>query len=98
SFGAIRLPASGRPTTFWPGAPDLAVEVVSPSDKLFEVEEQVAAWLGAGAAMVWVLNPKSRTIAVHRAGTAPRVLTEHDTLSGEDVVPDFAIRVADAFA
>jgi Uma2 family endonuclease len=92
-----RLPASGRPTTFWLGAPDLAVEVLSPTDTVLEIEKKVAAWLAAGAAMVWVLNPKSRTITVHRAGTRPRVLSEKETLSGEDVLADFAIPVADAF-
>jgi Uma2 family endonuclease len=92
-----RLPASGRPTSFWPGAPDLAVEVLSPSDTVFEVEEKVAAWLAAGSA-VWVVNPKSRTVAIHRAGTVPQVLTDHQMLGGEDVVPGFSIAVADVFA
>jgi Uma2 family endonuclease len=93
-----RLPASGRPTTFWNGPPDLAVEVLSPSDTVFEIEDKVAGWLAAGAAAVWVVNPKSRTIAIHRAGAPSRVLTEQESLSGEDVVPDFAITVGDAFA
>jgi Uma2 family endonuclease len=93
-----RLPASGRPATYWSGAPDLAVEVLSPSDTVFEVDEKVAAWLAAGAAAVWVVSPRSRTIAVHRRATSPRVLAEQDTLDGEDVVPGFTLLVSEAFA
>jgi hypothetical protein len=44
-----------------------------------------------------VLNPKRRTTTIHRAGTPPRVLTEKETLSGDDVLADFAMPVADAF-
>jgi Uma2 family endonuclease len=93
-----RLAASRRPTTFWPGPPDLAVEVLSPSDVPLEVEEKVATWIGAGASAVWVVDPMSRTIAVHRAETPPQVLTEQQTLAGEHVVPGFSIAVADVFA
>lgn len=93
-----RLAAVGRPTTFWAGPPDLAVEVLSPSDTVFEIDEKVAAWLAAGTAAVWVVNPKDRTITVHRAGTPSRVLTEQETLGGDDVVSGFAMPVADAFA
>ena len=71
--------------------------MLSPDDRVFEIEEKTAAWLAAGTALVWVVNPKSRTITVHRAGAPPRVLSETDTLHGEDVVPDFAMPVADAF-
>jgi Uma2 family endonuclease len=93
-----RLLRTGRPTTFWPGPPDLAVEVLSPSDTVFEIDEKVTGWLAAGAAAVWVVNPKSRTIAVHRAGTPPQVLTDQETLRGGDVVPEFSMSVGDAFA
>jgi Uma2 family endonuclease len=93
-----RLPAPGRPRTFWPGPPDLAVEVISPTDRMSEVDEKAAAWLSAGAAMVWVVNPESRTVTVHRTGRPARVLNENDALGGEDVVPDCAIPVADVFA
>jgi len=48
--------------------------------------------------MVWVADPQSRTVTTHRAGRPPRVLSEHDTLSGEDIVPDFAVPVAEVFA
>ena len=93
-----RLPTSGRPRTFWSGSPDLAVEVLSPDDRVDEVEEKIAAWLAAGTALVWAVNPKSRTITTYRAGMPPRILGEQDTLTGEDVVPDFGVPVREVFA
>lgn len=92
-----RLPASGRPAGYWAGAPDLAVEVLSPSDTVFEVEDKVANWLTAGAASVWVVNPKSRTVTVHREGVEPRRLSERDTLDGEEVVQGFTLPVTEVF-
>ena len=82
---------------FWPGAPDLAVEVVSPRDTTGEVDEKVGAWLDAGARMVWVVNPKWRSVTVYRSATDITTLTENDDLDGEDVVPGFRCRVRDIF-
>ena len=61
------LPPSLPEDAFWPGPPDLAVEVVSPRDTYREVDEKVQAWLDAGATMVWVVNPKWRSISVYRS-------------------------------
>lgn len=92
-----RIPAEGIPKGYWPGPPDLAVEVISPNDTYEEVDEKVARWLAAGTAMVWVLNPRRRTITVHRSNGDITVLTESDELTGEDVVPGFCIRGAEIF-
>lgn len=94
---ASRIPASGRPVKFWEGAPDLAAEVVSPSDTLEEVEEKVDDYLTAGTRMVWIVNPRRRTITVHRPGSNPVVLREADTLDGQDVLPGFQCGVREAF-
>ena len=91
------LPAEDPEEAFWPGAPDLAVEVLSPSDRLSEVDEKVRAWLDAGAMMVWVVNPTGKNIAVHRSKTDIKVLTENDQLTGQDVLPGFTCRVGDIF-
>ena len=87
----------GRVQGYWFGAPDLAVEVVSPSDRRRKVEAKVASWLEAGSRMVWVVNSKSRTVTVYRPLTDPIVLSDGDTLDGADVVPGFRIAVADIF-
>jgi Uma2 family endonuclease len=92
-----RIQATGIPRKYWPGAPDLAVEVVSPSDTVFEVDDKVQEWLGAGAGLVWVVNPRRRTVTVHQQTGAPIILTVNDVLDGQQVVPGFSIRVADIF-
>ncbi|MCY4661295.1 MAG: Uma2 family endonuclease [Acidobacteria bacterium] len=89
-----RIPASGEPVAFWDGAPDLAVEVVSPSDTRVQVAEKVAAWLGAGARLVWVVHPGQGSVAVHVPDAAPRRLASNDTLDGAPLLPDFRLPVA----
>jgi len=79
------------------GAPDLAVEVVSPGDTVSEVEEKVAEWLEGGARMVWVVSPKLHTVTVYRSLTNIVTLTGKDKLDGGDVVPGFQMNVAEIF-
>ena len=79
------------------GAPDLAVEIISPSDRLTRVRDKVADWLNHGTLMVIVVNPRDRTVNVHTPAGV-RTLTETDTLDGDDVVPDWRMPVADIFA
>ncbi len=93
-----RFPAKEPDEAFWPGTPDLAVEVVSPGDTVGEVDDKVRMWLDAGAGMVWVVNPKWRNVTVYRSATDIKTLTENDELDGEDVVPGFRCRIADIFA
>ena len=92
------LPDVDPEEAYWPGAPDLAVEVLSPGDTVAEVDDKVKAWLDAGAAMVWVVNPKWENVTVYRSATDIRVLTKNDELDGQDVVPGFRCRVGDVFA
>jgi Uma2 family endonuclease len=91
------LPATEPEEAFWPGAPDLAVEVVSPGDTLGEIDEKVKAWLDAGAMMVWVVNPKWHNVTVYRSATDIRTLTKNGELDGEEVVPGFRCRIGDIF-
>ncbi len=95
---AARIAAVGLPKAFFPEAPALAVEVVSPDDSTKEVESKVQQWLAAGAELAWVVWPKSRTITVHQPGEDAQTLAEADTLSGEDLIPGFRCRVGDIFA
>ena len=81
-----------------PIPPDLAVEVVSPSDMSERIEAKAFAYLAAGTQMVWVLKPKSETVTVYRSRTDIKLLTRNDTLTGEDVVEGFACSVAELFA
>jgi Uma2 family endonuclease len=92
-----RLEATGRVRGYWPGAPDLVVEVISPNDLYTEVDEKVAEWLEHGTQLVFVVNPRRRTVAVHRPGQPVRILAENDVLDGEDVVPGWSLPVRDLF-
>lgn len=93
-----RIEKAGPVQGYWIGAPDLAVEVVSPSDTVRRVEGKVAEWLESGARKVWVVSPKLHTVTVYRSLTEIEVLTENDMLDGGDVVPGFQIPIAEVFA
>ena len=91
-----RLPAS-LPEGYVPLVPDLAVETRSPSDTGREVAEKVEEWLLAGVKIVWVIEPRKRTITTHRLGRSPRVVGIGDTLDGEDVLPGLSVPVERIF-
>lgn len=80
-----------------PIAPDLAVEVMSPNDLAYDVDEKVQDYRRAGVALVWVVNPRTRTVEVHRRDGVGTILGENDELSGENVIPGFRCRVGDLF-
>ena len=92
-----RLKVLSETEGYWPAAPDLAVEVNSPSDTVREVERKVMKWLGFGTRLVWVVSPKQRTVTVYQSPTDIQTLTEKDILHGGEVVPGFHIQVADIF-
>lgn len=82
---------------FFPGAPDLAVEVVSPGDTYGEVENKVARYLDAGTPLVWIVRPRQKRVEVHRADGSSELLSLSDTLSGENVVLGFELAIARIF-
>ena len=91
------MPPDGLPEQYLPFAPDIAVEVISVSDKHMDVQDKVEDWLTAGTALVWVVNPGNKTVTVHRTGRDPRVLRENDMLDGEEVCPGFSVKVTELF-
>ncbi len=88
----------GPTTKYWSGAPDFAVEVLSPTDRPGEVRKKLEEWLAAGTIAVVVLDPDTRTATVHRSGREPHVHGLEDTLDLSDAVPDFRPTVAELFA
>lgn len=92
-----RLPLIVQPDKHVPFAPDLAVEVVSPSDRPAEIRDKVRAWLAAGAHAVWVVAVKDRSVTVHRPGADPLTLGPDDAIDGEDVLPGFRSPVRTLF-
>ena len=79
------------------GAPDLAVEVVSPNDRADEIHAKVNKYLQNGTRMVWVAYPATRTVVAHTASGA-QTLGEDDTLDGGDVLPGFTLPIRDIFS
>lgn len=92
-----KIPPEGEPDDYWEFAPELAVEVVSKNDRWSEVEEKVEEWLHAGTRLVWVVDPKTRTVHVYHATYEARILHEGDTLEGEDVLPEFMLPLVEIF-
>ena len=77
--------------------PDLAVEVISPNDRYHEVEDKVDEYLRVGVRLVWVVDPKKKTIRIHRANGTIQDLRVGDELSGEEVIPGFRCPVSEVF-
>jgi Uma2 family endonuclease len=87
----------GPTRKYWPGAPDLAVEVVSPGDTFHEVQEKALEWLGAGTVAVLLLDPDQQTATVYRGQGDTHVHRVEDTLDLSDAVPGFTVPVARLF-
>jgi Uma2 family endonuclease len=94
---ADRVPAES-PLGFYVGAPDLAVEVLSPGNWRKDLREKIPQWLDAGTRLVWVVDTQKRTVTVHAPGAEPVLLRAGDVLTGGDVVPGFSHDVAECFA
>ncbi len=92
-----RLCAIEDERRFIPGAPDLAVDVLSPHDRMKEVLGKVSDYLDAGCRLVWVVDPAAEEVHVFRSPFAPEVLTAEDTLHAGDVLPGFSVQVAQLF-
>jgi Uma2 family endonuclease len=89
----------GRPPKkFWPFAPDLAVEVVSPSESAEQVQDRIREWFAAGARAVWMLYPGTASVHAYRSPSEVRILQRGDVLRGDDdLLPGFSCAVADLF-
>ena len=82
---------------FFEGAPDLVVEVTSPSDRLTVVQRKVAQFLAAGTSLAWIIQPRKRTALVYRKDGTMAVVPEDGVLDGEDVIPEFACSLGGLF-
>ena len=92
---AARLPEDRR--TMFSIPPDLAVEIVSPTDAQFRVIEKALTYLSAGTQLVWVIEPVAKTVTVYRSETNIKTLTREDTLTGEDIIEGFSCKISQLF-
>ncbi len=93
-----RLATAETLEKFFPFAPDLAVEVLSPSNTGNEIDDKIAFYFAAGARLVWIVNPKRRTVAVYSSEVEVRIFGEAETLEGGDVLPGFSYELSRLFA
>jgi Uma2 family endonuclease len=91
------LPPGDLPNGYLRLAPDLVVEVVSPSDTASELQSKVCTWLDAECRLVWVVHPATRSVTVYRSRDDVRVLGEADVLEGSPVFDGFSAEVRDLF-
>jgi Uma2 family endonuclease len=97
-YSRARWPREQVGRTLPPVAPDLVVEVSSPGNRPGAMHEKIGEYLNAGALMVWVVYPKSRTLAIYRSfDVPPVVLDEGGTLEDLPVLPGFRCPVSDVF-
>lgn len=90
-----RLPEGRSPKGFAHFAPDLAVEILSPSDNMNEINEKIAEYFDNGTNCVWVVDPDSQTITVYSSPTNRHVLQAEDEVTAENVIPGFHCYVKD---
>ncbi|MFN6566635.1 Uma2 family endonuclease [Dendronalium sp. ChiSLP03b] len=86
------------PKGFFVGAPDLAVEVISPSNTFAEIHSKLVEYFDSGAKLVWVINPDEQSVLVYRQPQPDKLLKLTDSLDGEEVIPGFTLLVAELFA
>jgi Uma2 family endonuclease len=88
------MPNRELPNEIFPSlAPDLAVEILSPSNTEKEMEIKLEEYFRAGTKLVWIVDPDTRTARVYTSPHRPRHLTENDTLEGGKVLPGFSLSI-----
>ncbi len=92
-----RIPTSARRSGFFDGAPDLAVEIISPNDSFSELSEKIDEYLAAGTRIVWVIDDRRKTITVYANNAPPTVLPIDARLTGGDLLPGFDVPVQQFF-
>jgi Uma2 family endonuclease len=93
-----RVPSDGFGAGYFDGAPDLAIEILSPSNRPSAMRRKIDQYFAAGTRLVWLIDHQKRTIVVHSPHRTPTTLRESDALDGEDVIPGFHYEIAQLFA
>ncbi len=93
-----RFPETGEDeSSRWHIAPDLAVEIISPTDDYEDVQEKITEYFTFGVRQVWIISPESKTLTVYFSRTNVRILTETDELISEDILPGFRLNLSEIF-
>ena len=93
-----KLPDGEPPDGFGEIVPDLVVEVLSPTDRIRQIADKIGEFLDCGVPLVWLVDPKSRTVTVYRSLTDTKLLRATDTIDAEPVLPGFSVQVSAFFS
>ena len=86
-----RVDEMGEIKGYWPGPPDLAVEVLSPGDRPGKVNKKISRWFSFGTKQVWIVDPKHSTVTVYRSPSDTTTFSGSDYLEALDLLPEFRI-------
>jgi Uma2 family endonuclease len=98
AYISAEVAAVNADAVYFDGPPVLAVEILSPSDKQEEIDEKVELYLETGVAIIWIVNPRLKTVCVYRPGADPEMFNERHELTAEPHLPGFRVKVARLFA
>ncbi len=96
-FSVGTIPVDSRVTGYAEVAPDLVVEIASPTDSRREVHDKAHMWLNHGVRLVWVVQPETRSVDVYRPDEPIATLGDQESLDGLDVLPGFTCQVSAVF-
>ncbi len=94
---ASKIPQSGEPLDIWNFAPDLAIEVISPSERHNKVEQKIREYFAAGVTRVWKIVQEFKTLTIYFSMTETKILTEDDVITCEEILPGFSLKLSDIF-
>jgi Uma2 family endonuclease len=94
---ADRIPPAGEPEGMWPFAPDLAVEILSPTDLHERVSGKIREYFAAGVRQVWLISPEYKTVTIYQSPIQVHILTEEAELIGDEILPGFRCRLRELF-
>lgn len=94
---ADKIPSTGEPQKFWGFAPDLAVEIISPTDFYQDVLDKINDYFEAKVKQVWLINPEKETLTVYFSPDETKILSKSDILTCEEILPKFRLKLSDIF-
>ena len=92
-----RIDEVGPVDGYWPGAPDIVAEVVSPNDRFSDTEQKALGWLKAGSKVVWVVDPAQAHVTEYRGVSEIRVLCSEENLTASQLLPGWEVKIAELF-
>ncbi len=92
-----KIPPTGEPQKFWSFAPDLAIEIVSPTDFYQDVLDKIDEYFKAQVKQVWLINPEKENLTIYFSFAETKVLSKTDILTCEEILPKFRLKLSDIF-